>query len=242
MAGTAADALRVAVAELGYLERRTNITKYWAELAPGFQGQPWCAAFVAWVYRRAGVGLVSRSFYVPRIVVDYRAARRLLAVADAQPGDQVLFHIGDGHTGICESVDRRARTVTCIEGNTSPGVAGSQTNGGGVYRRTRPWAHVTGVGRPRFATRKVTPMFDPPISLEPIVATLTCPTGGFWQLATSGAVYAWEGAPFREWPAADRAKHLAGRTPARLELPDPDLDPPHAVYVIVTTSGERYAP
>ncbi len=43
---------------------------------------------------------------------------------------------GPGHTGIVEAVHSDG-TVTCIEGNTSPGSGGSQRDGGGVARRRR---------------------------------------------------------------------------------------------------------
>ena len=48
--------------------------------------------------------------------------------------------------GIVESVAGNIATV--IEGNTSPGAAGSQDNGGGVYRRTRGRSTVTAYIRP----------------------------------------------------------------------------------------------
>lgn len=46
------------------------------------------------------------------------------------------------HVGVLESLT--ASTVTCVEFNTSPGAAGSQNNGGGVYRRTRSRSLVAG--------------------------------------------------------------------------------------------------
>jgi hypothetical protein len=92
---------------------------------------------------------------VPQLRNQYKAARTFYAPAAAQPGDQALFSFGQGHTGIVESVNFVRRTVTCIEGNTSPGSAGSQDNGGGVYRRTRGFSTMWGVGRPAFTTPPV---------------------------------------------------------------------------------------
>lgn len=37
-----------------------------------------------------------------------------------------------------------------IEGNTSPGTSGSQSNGGGVYRRARSYDSIIGVARPYY--------------------------------------------------------------------------------------------
>ena len=52
------------------------------------------------------------------------------------------------HTGICESVS--GQYVTAIEGNTSSGTAGSQSNGDGVYRRKRKLSLVLGAYRPKY--------------------------------------------------------------------------------------------
>lgn len=80
---------------------------------------------------------------------------------------------------------------------------------------------------------KVKPMFNPPYSLEPIVADLKCPTGGAWLLAISGAVYAFGGAPFLG--GANGKDYFIGRKAARLELND------RKGYDIIATSGERYS-
>jgi hypothetical protein len=66
----------------------------------------------------------------------------------------VFFDFPDSHTGIqhvgfVERV-RADGTLVTIEGNTSSGTSGSQDNGGGVYRRTRPPAYVVGYGRPAY--------------------------------------------------------------------------------------------
>ena len=50
------------------------------------------------------------------------------------------------HTGIIERVT--ASGVVAIEGNTSQ--AGSQSNGGEVCRKTRPYSQIVGVVRPKF--------------------------------------------------------------------------------------------
>lgn len=59
---SAAKIVEVAIGELGYLEKASNktlydktanagnnnYTKYWAEMKPEWQGQPWCDCFVSW--------------------------------------------------------------------------------------------------------------------------------------------------------------------------------------------------
>lgn len=72
--------------------------------------------------------------------VNFAKAHDLWITSGFSPGD-ILLYCEDGsgtagHTGICESDG--ATSATAIEGNTSPTDAGSQTNGGGVYRKVRP--------------------------------------------------------------------------------------------------------
>lgn len=82
-------------------------------------------------------------------------------------------------------------------------------------------------------TRKVFPMFDPALVIEPVVADLSCPTGGAWCLSASGAIYAWGGAPHLGQP---RDKdYFRGRVAARLEPVDNG-------YRVVAESGEIYGP
>ena len=59
--------IEIATAEIGYLEKRTNnhldsktanagqnnYTKYWRDIKPDYQGQPWCACFVTWCFEKA---------------------------------------------------------------------------------------------------------------------------------------------------------------------------------------------
>ena len=59
--------LSIAENEVGYLEKASNAclydktanagsanyTKYWAEIKPEYQGQPWCACFVTWCFVQA---------------------------------------------------------------------------------------------------------------------------------------------------------------------------------------------
>jgi len=82
-------------------------------------------------------------------------------------------------------------------------------------------------------TVKVAPMFSPPLVLEPLVAELSCPTGGVWLLAASGAVYAFGGAPFLGAPAGK--PYFTGRRAAQLRLVE-------SKYMVVAESGETYGP
>lgn len=144
--------LAAAAADLGYTEHPpgSNRTKLAAE-AGHANGYAWCAtAVVAWA-RRAKIKLPSESAYTPTMAEGFRRAGRFHR--EPQVGDVAFFDFPDPkariqHVGIVESFT--ATTVTCIEGNTSSGRAGSQDDGGGVFRRTRPRSHVVGYGRPPF--------------------------------------------------------------------------------------------
>jgi hypothetical protein len=175
--GTAAALLDWARSQLGVTENPpgSNHVRYWDDCnMRGFQGEPWCAAFVLAGLLATNTQPTSRSVFVPQLVNDYRKARSLLAPKDAQPGDQALFNIGKGHTGIIEYVDPKLRAVTCIEGNTSSDKRGSQDNGGGVFRRTRPWSDLWGVGRPVFSA----PVTHPPITYKDDMKLYPVEVGG----------------------------------------------------------------
>ena len=69
------------------------------------------------------------------------------------PGDVLIYDFPGtayktDHCGICESVS--GQYVTAIEGNTSNGNTGSQSNGDGVYRRKRKLSLVLGAYRPKY--------------------------------------------------------------------------------------------
>lgn len=80
--------------------------------------------------------------------------------------------------------------------------------------------------------KKVLPMYDPALIVEPVVADLPCPTGGAWCVAASGAIYAWGGAP--HFGGANGKDYFKGRKAARLELRE------SGGYVIVDEQNERY--
>lgn len=96
--------------------------------------------------------------YVPWILSANSEAGRLVDNEDAQPGDLVMFDWqGDGvadHIGIVEVNHPDEGWIQTIEGNTSSGSGGSQSNGGGVYRRARNCGSIIGVARPHYETEE----------------------------------------------------------------------------------------
>ena len=136
-----AKTLATAASQIGYVERGNNRTKYWTELAPRLQGQPWCGAFTHWVLKKNGIDITklgcSNPYYTPTIVSWAKKTKRWTQTP--KPGYLVLFSWngkGAQHVEIVEKVTSQ-RNVQTIGGNTSSGARGSQNNGGGVWRRRR---------------------------------------------------------------------------------------------------------
>lgn len=121
-------------------------SRYWDALYPAWDGAPWCATFVRWVLLENGVDWEpSLPFYVPSYESKARAEGLWLAKwATPRAGDLVVYGEDTGaHIGFIEKALADG-TIQTIEGNTSAGTAGSQTNGNGVYRRRRSRAWVRG--------------------------------------------------------------------------------------------------
>lgn len=145
---TAQQLINVERSQLGYVEgggpdgRSGNITKYWAELDPAFQGASWCACFQRWSCKHSGAPMlpISAPYYCPSYVIYAKQHGLWDSSGHYSPGDLVFFDwAGNGvaeHIGLV--VADNGSIITTIEGNTSPeGAAGSQSNGGGVYLRHR---------------------------------------------------------------------------------------------------------
>ena len=146
------DPLKIAAGELGTTEypAGSNNVKYntW------FYGRevrdtpttkyPWCMAFVQWCFAQAGLRLPHVTASCSNLLSWYRKYQPERVVTNPKPRDIIIFNFG--HTGIVESA--AASTITAIEGNTSSDDAGSQSNGGGVFRRKRSKSLVTAYIRP----------------------------------------------------------------------------------------------
>lgn len=150
---TATRVLNIARSQLGYREASGNRNKYgrWY----GMNGVSWCDIFVSWVGVQANArNIVGRAAYTPAHADWFRQNNRWGHAP--RRGAIVFFNFPhDGvdriqHIGIVESVRRDGRVVT-IEGNTSPGTGGSQSNGNGVFRRVRGRALIVGYGYPAYA-------------------------------------------------------------------------------------------
>ena len=142
--------LQIANAEVGYLEKSSNsqldsktanagtanYTKYWRDIKPEYQGQPWCACFVTWCFVNA-FGKNNAQKLLKHYPYVYCPTMANLFTLNANPkvGDIVIFkHNGTfTHTGIVTSVN--GDYFTTIEGNTNGGST-IIANGGGVCRKS----------------------------------------------------------------------------------------------------------
>ena len=119
----------------------------------GRSGVPYCAMFVSWVFAQLGATPPGGYFaYCPTGLANARRLGRTIDKRYAVPGNIVYFDWNqDGvadHVGIVTA--NRGSYLETIEGNTSSGVRGSQSNGGGVYRRARSLSVVLAVSGARY--------------------------------------------------------------------------------------------
>ena len=113
-----------------------NVTKYWEEIKPEWQGQPWCAIWVCWVFTKA-LGKERAKELLKHYPYTYCPTMANLFTLYSTPkvGDIVLFKKNGAyaHTGIVVGVN--GNQFTTIEGNTS-GASSVIDNGGGVCQKT----------------------------------------------------------------------------------------------------------
>jgi hypothetical protein len=128
-----------AQAEVGYIETGNNHTKYQKI------DQPWCGAFVNWVYSKNSIKIPDCTSTVAGANAFLKAkAWQSAEAAIPKVGDLAFFDFpGDGvdrisHIGIVIK-DNADGTVTTIEGNTSPDKKGDQRNGGEVCVKIRAY-------------------------------------------------------------------------------------------------------
>ena len=161
---TAQEILKVAAGEIGYSrwsdpQQGTKYGRWYAKKTGssyfGTNGVPFCAMGVSWVFAQCGQslpGLPTAS--CPTLYQANKKSGLAVNKYNAKPGDVILFDWdGNGnpdHVGLVEL--NKGSYVQTIEFNTSSGSSGSQSNGGGVYRRTRNFGNVLMVIRPKYSS------------------------------------------------------------------------------------------
>ena len=142
--------IQIAKNEIGYLEKASNsqldsktanagennYTKYWRDIKPDYQGQPWCAAFISWCFMKA-FGLDNAKKLLKHWPYVYCPTMADLFTLNANPkiGDIVIFKRNGefAHTGIVIKVS--GDRFWTVEGNTSGGST-IIANGGGVCQKS----------------------------------------------------------------------------------------------------------
>jgi hypothetical protein len=129
--------------------RGGKITDWQKALGAWLVGTPWCGSFVAAALRRAGVqGVNYRLASVAYIEDDARSGRAPFRSwstngSGVLPGDLVVLFGRGVHVEMVEKM--HPTHVDTIGGNTgAPAGSGSQSNGGGVFRRKRSRSQVRG--------------------------------------------------------------------------------------------------
>ena len=171
--------IQIALAEVGYLEKRStasldsktdnagskNYTKYAMDMCKCHagiyvNGYPWCDTFVDWCMVQAfgankALELIHGwSAYTPTSASYYKQHREWHTTP--KKGDQIFFKDKNGticHTGIVHAVD--ANYVYTVEGNTST-ASGVIDNGGSVAKKKYALSYnrIAGYGRPKYPVAK----------------------------------------------------------------------------------------
>lgn len=155
--------IEIARGELGVTESppNSNRVKYWNDYDKSFQGQPWCVAFLWWVFQQAGERMSffggGKTASCGMLLRWYKEQGLTVPVSEVQVGDIVIlnFHGTEDteHCGLVTGTEHEKRagvvSITTIEGNTSPS-DGSQSNGGMVCKKTRYPPQIVAVCRPKY--------------------------------------------------------------------------------------------
>jgi len=119
-------------------------------------GKPWCGCWCYYALESAGVeGIDSSLASVALIEENAKAGRKCftswtLDRSKVKPGDLVVIGGYGVHVETVRGKPLADGSVPTYGGNTSAGIAGSQSNGGGAYRRVRFPSEVRGFARVRY--------------------------------------------------------------------------------------------
>lgn len=165
--------IQIALQEEGYLEKKSisdlndkiknagdrNYTKYWRDLCPSLQGNPWCGCFIAWIFTIAygktnALKLLCAtedfSYYTPTMANYFKKSKRFYN-NNPEKGDIIFFKNSQRicHVALIYKTDDKY--IYTIEGNTSSR-QGVVANGGGVFckKYLRNNSRIAGFGRPDY--------------------------------------------------------------------------------------------
>lgn len=177
---TASELIKIAEAEVGYLEKKTNsqlddktanagynnYTKYARDLAAaGYyqgskQGFEWCDCWTDWLFLQLCNGDTKKAEWMICQTGDYGAGCKYSAgyyrnagrfYTTPKVGDQIFFGTRGSESHTGIVYKVDSQRVYTIEGNTS-GASGVVANGGGVFKKSYKLneSRISGYGRPRY--------------------------------------------------------------------------------------------
>lgn len=160
--------IEIALGELGKTEfpKGSNLTEYGERY--GLNGVPWCVIFLWDVFQRAGERMAfyngGKTASCKTLLRCYREEGKTAPITDIQIGDILILNFsgkeinGELDTEHCALVVEKGKlagTWYTVEGNTSPGLEGSQDNGGCVAKKLRSVKNVVAVCRPNYKPEPV---------------------------------------------------------------------------------------
>lgn len=142
MANLGTAVIKWARGQVGTREKRRNIVPYWTQVKPAWQGEPWCGAFAAagWLAQGIDIRPICNPYSASKLR-EWAQENGVWSTSAHDDGDIVVYTFG--HIGLSWR-DENASGYRAVEGNTSSGTAGSQSNGGGVYVRYRGRKSISG--------------------------------------------------------------------------------------------------
>lgn len=194
MPATAKAVIAEALKHVGTVEKPANSNRTPFGKWFGADGQAWCAMFVSYVFAKAGAPEMLKGAQTAKGAAQVSKIKahlkkhgaKQIKPADAIAGDVVIFDFPGGyetdHVGFIRAKSNAAKKqIFTVEGNTSSGAGGSQANGGGVYKRTRPFGTVESIWRPKYTVEAVTPVapvavIETPTQAVAPVEAVTAPT------------------------------------------------------------------
>lgn len=146
------DIIKIAANEVGYREGANNDNKY--GVAYGYNNVAWCVQFLWWVFREAGASDLFGKKTASCTTLYNNHKHQEVPKNEIQRGDIVFFDWSGGteteHVGIVEF--RSGDIISTIEGNTGDG---NQSNGDGVYSKTRRLTQVSHSFRPAYNNQRL---------------------------------------------------------------------------------------
>ena len=146
--------IKLAKAEVGYVEGKSNFNKF-ARVAGHANNAPWCNTFISAIFIEAGLkNAIPITASCASTLAWGIKNDRVIPTRKAKRGDLLIFDFTKSgqaqHIGLAiKRFNRLTKTIKTVEGNTGQT---SQSNGEGVYLKTRSKNFIVAVIRPLYET------------------------------------------------------------------------------------------